>query len=502
MRRLLQTLALALLVLAPAAQATWSIVAVDRRTGEVIVAGATCVSGIDLDDYLPVIVVGKGVGAVQFFPDGNAVNRNAIRDVFLAGGTAAEAFQAVQDAGVTIQNHQYGICAMSGAPLTFSGNQCWFAYSGRAGEVGDLAYAVQGNSLSCNEVVLMAEAAFKQTQGDLGTRVMAAMEAAALLGGDGRCSCNDFTPNACGCSPPNSQTTATTGFLVWSRLGDVDGSCTPAQGCVNGSYFAKLSVQANSSLVGFLRASYDAWRAGQAGRPDHLNSRVLVPDQRLRANGTDSTTVTLELVDIEGVPLVTGGAQLSLVPVVPGVDPFDLGAVTDHGDGTYSLELTSNGQVGRGAYEVWVDDGAGAVRLFPDLFVEADALAPLHLSRWEVRASEGGVVRARLDLPAEAGRPYQVLASTAGTSPGVAVGGVLVPLNPSRLFGLTLQGGLPWLPGGAGTLDAAGGAEAQFLLDPAVAVHLVGTRIQVAALLADQGSGAAVVGPASFRVNP
>lgn len=502
MRRLLQHLVLALLVLAPAAQATWSIVAVDRRTGEVIVAGATCVSGIVLDDYLPVIVVGKGGAAVQFFPDGNAVNRNAIRGVLLAGGTAQEAFQAVQNAGVAIQNHQYGICAMTGAPLTFSGNQCWFAYSGRAGDEGDLAYAVQGNSLSCNEVVLMAEAAFKSTPGDLGTRVMAAMEAAALYGGDGRCSCDDFQPNSCGCSPPSAQTTATTGFLVWSRLGDQDGTCTPAQGCVNGSYFCKVSVQANSNLVGFLRTSYEAWRAGRVGRPDHLRSRIHASDQRLRANGADSTSVVVELVDIEGTPLAAGGAQLSLVPAVGGVDPFAVGPVTDHGDGTYSFDLTSNGQVGRGAYEVWVDDGVQPVRLFPDLFVEADPPAPLHLSRWEVRASEGGTVRVQLDLPGQGGRPYQVLATTAGTSPGVSLGGVLVPLNPSRLLGLTLQGGQAWLPGGAGTLDALGIAEAQLLLDPAVAVHLVGTRVHVAALLGDQGAGAQVLGPVDFRVNP
>ena len=502
MRRLLQHLVLALLVLAPAAQATWSIVAVDRRTGEVIVAGATCVSGIDLDDYLPVIVVGKGGAAVQFFPDGNAVNRNAIRDVFLLGGTPAEAFQAVIDAGVPIQNHQYGICGVNGAPVTFSGNQCWFAYSGRAGDEGDLAYAVQGNSLSCNEVVLEAEAAFKSTPGDLGTRVMAAMEAAALYGGDGRCSCNDFQPNACGCSPPGAQTTATTGFLVWSRLGDLDGTCTPAQGCVTGSYFCKVSVQANSNLVGALRTSYESWRAGRAARPDQLRSRVLTADQRLRANGSDSTTVSIELVDIEGAPLSSGGAQVSLVPLVASVDPFDVGPMTDHGDGTYSFDLTSNGQVGRGAYEVWVDDGVHPVRLFPDLFVEADPPAPLHLSRWDVRASTGATVRARLDLPADAGRPYQVLATTAGTSPGLVLGGVLVPLNGSRLLGLTLRGGLPWLPGGSGSLDAQGGAEASFLLDPAVAVHLVGTRIHVAALLGDQGVGADVVGPVSFRVNP
>ena len=47
------------------AQATWSIVVVDRDTGEVAVAGATCIPDIFLKGRIGVIVVGKGGGAGQ-----------------------------------------------------------------------------------------------------------------------------------------------------------------------------------------------------------------------------------------------------------------------------------------------------------------------------------------------------------------------------------------------------------------------------------------------------
>lgn len=490
--------------LVPSALATWSIVAVDRRTGEVIIAGATCVSGIALEEYLPVIVVGKGGGAVQFFPDGNAVNRNAIRAVFEAGGTAQEAFQAIVNAGVPIGNHQYGICGISGAPLTYSGNQCWFAYTGRAEEEGDVAFAIQGNSMTCNMAVLEAVEVMRNTPGDLGTRVMAAMEMTASMGGDGRCSCDQFNPNSCGCTPPGAQTSALTGFLVWSRLGDLDGTCTPQAGCVNGDYFSKLSVNANSNLVAFLRADYDAWRAGLAGRPDHLNSRLLLTDQRLRANGTDETVVTLELVDIEGVPLVTGGASISIEAVVPSEDPVDLVGVLDHGDGTYDLTLRSNGQVARGQYAVTVEDGVRPVRLFPELFLETEAPGPLFLSRWEVRASQGGgQVEVHLDQSGGAGRLYRVLATTSGIQPGSVLGGVQVPLNPSRLLALTWAGNTSGFASGlVGALDSAGQASGVFDLHPAVASALAGTRVHVAAVLADQGAGVTVLGPRPFRVNP
>ena len=53
--------ALATLSALPAG-ATWSIVAADVETQEIVVASATCLTGFDLKAWLPAIVVGKGGG--------------------------------------------------------------------------------------------------------------------------------------------------------------------------------------------------------------------------------------------------------------------------------------------------------------------------------------------------------------------------------------------------------------------------------------------------------
>ena len=59
------------------------------------------------------------------------------------------------------------------------------------GHQGSLKYAIQGNVLTGALVIHQAEQALRTTQGDLSQRLMAAMHAARLAGGDGRCSCNE-----------------------------------------------------------------------------------------------------------------------------------------------------------------------------------------------------------------------------------------------------------------------------------------------------------------------
>ena len=66
MRKLFVLVAL-ILALPSSAFATWSVIAVDRETGRVVIASATCVNGDDM--FLPgvqaVVVPGKGVAACQ-----------------------------------------------------------------------------------------------------------------------------------------------------------------------------------------------------------------------------------------------------------------------------------------------------------------------------------------------------------------------------------------------------------------------------------------------------
>src|SRR5262245_14184831 len=89
LRRLL-ALALGLALLAAPALATWSIVVVDTRTGEVCVASATCLANLNLKLFLPVIVPGVGCGASQAQLDITGASRLVMWDGLHNGLTPDE----------------------------------------------------------------------------------------------------------------------------------------------------------------------------------------------------------------------------------------------------------------------------------------------------------------------------------------------------------------------------------------------------------------------------
>src|ERR1041385_8359493 len=73
-------LLLALCALPTSAFATWSVIAVDRSTGRVVIASATCVD--QGDDFLKgvqaVVVPGKGVAACQAAVDNTHTNQTLV----------------------------------------------------------------------------------------------------------------------------------------------------------------------------------------------------------------------------------------------------------------------------------------------------------------------------------------------------------------------------------------------------------------------------------------
>ena len=89
LHRLFRTLAAVTLLAAPSL-ATWSIVVVNTRTGEVCVASATCISGFDLKPNLALIRVGVGGAAAQSVVDQGAVNRMRIWQAMTEGRSPEE----------------------------------------------------------------------------------------------------------------------------------------------------------------------------------------------------------------------------------------------------------------------------------------------------------------------------------------------------------------------------------------------------------------------------
>lgn len=493
------------LALALPAQATWGIVLINHTTREVGVACATCIQDIDLIPRLPAVRPGLGVGNVQAWWDTDGSRRQTMWDGFGQKKTP----QAVLDDLRQLSGHfryQFGIATFAGEPVSYTGTTAGAGVCNVAGSSGPWSWAIQGNVITGEPVCLEAEQAILNTQGDLAARLMAAMEAARQMGGDGRCSCSQTDPDGCGSPPPSFTKTAHTAFLIVARVGDEEGTCTTSSGCADGDYYLKRKAVGDWNDIDpvlELGSKVAKWRQNQSGKPDHVLSTKTADRQRIVADGASRATFTVELRDIDDVPVGHGGATLTVVPRDTQNPTAVPGAVTDHGDGTYTFDLIATDTPGRGAWDVWVDfKGGKPRRLWPGITMETVPLADLHCGFYDYEGGSG------LDVPfeinrdaAEAGRPYHLLGTLAGTSPGFVFDGVHVPLNRDPFFEDTwFQPGPPGFPGSKGALDADGRAEASLVLDPNTSAALVGERFHFTALLG--GSTSEVTSVVTFPVIP
>lgn len=483
MQRML-AIVLALVWLVAPARATWSIVVVNTATGEVAVGTATCLSGFDIQVAVPLIVVGKGGGAAQSAIDTGAVARTLMWNGLHAGSAPADILASVLATVQAPQARQYGIVDMAHAPVTFTGTGAGIAKHGLANSNGTLRYAIQGNVLVGNAVVTAARDALLSTPGDLSQKLMAAMEAARALGGDGRCSCSVSQPTSCGVPPPGFTKSAHTGTVLVARIGDVDGNCTGALGCVTGSYYLDLNfpgTSADPDPVLVLQQQYALWRAGLAGRPDHILSSKSAAAGALPADGRTQTLVTVKLIDVEGLPLAAGGASLGVTPLAGLVT---VGAVSDLGNGSYTFAVTAGTTSGLEQLSIVASDGTVSATLHPPLALALDPPSTLHAGQAALPAGGGGSVPFTIDYGAgAAGAAYLLLGGVSGTAPGVPLGGGLLPLNIDAVTHLILgAAGPPLLPGFVGALDGNGRALASFSAPSGLLSAAVGLRFDFAAV--------------------
>jgi uncharacterized Ntn-hydrolase superfamily protein len=261
-------LAAALILLPSTASATWSIIAVDTRSGLVVIASATCVTAEGLrtrgglKGIQAVIVPGVGVAAAQAGVDRTRANQTLIFEQ-LRAGTDPDEILRMLSADESFQRRQFGIVDLHGRMAGFSGTGNGFAALAVQSEVRDqgIYFAVQGNILESDAVVLDAVAAFLAEDGTVVDRVMAGMEAADRAGGDSRCSCRtDPVPETeAGCR----HRTAHVAYVAAAKSEDPIGS-----GHSDGQYSLFIDVddentrpEESSNPVETLRMRYDAWKA-------------------------------------------------------------------------------------------------------------------------------------------------------------------------------------------------------------------------------------------------
>ena len=257
--------------------------------------------------------------------------------------------------------------------------------------------------------------------------------------------------------------------MILARIGDQDGTCADPGGCATGSYYMRLNVTGTPpglDPVFVLEDLFQAWRTSWKGRPDHIRSEVKVDPPVLGAPG-GVATMKLKLIDWQGVPLTQGGATVTVTKESGPDGVVSVGAPVDHGDGTYSVPLAATGE-GSVAMRVVVDDGQGPVTLFPFTQVSTAKQAALAASVTSISTASGGVIPFSVDAgPGLAGRPYLLLASASGTSPGIQIGDLLVPLVADPVVGWSygLCNSLV-LQNTCGVLDARGAAPMSASLAP------------------------------------
>ncbi|MGH7462840.1 MAG: DUF1028 domain-containing protein, partial [Longimicrobiales bacterium] len=229
-RLLRTTIALLALLAVPApALATWSVVAVDRATGRIVIASATCVSQANLErfpakglmDVQAIILPGFGVAAAQAGVDRTRANQMLIYQE-LKKGTHPSAVIQLLMADPAIQSRQFGMVDLQGRFAGFSGARNGAASLDVQGQIPgtEIFYSIQGNILKGNAVVQNAVRALETTNGTITDRVIAAMEAADAAGGDSRCTCTTRpVPSA-----PCTTRSAHVAYLVAADKSDAEGT--------------------------------------------------------------------------------------------------------------------------------------------------------------------------------------------------------------------------------------------------------------------------------------
>lgn len=272
-RRLLAGLLLAFFV--PAwLSATWSVVAVDTRTGQVIVASATCVAQArfagfpakGLMDIQAIVAPGVGAAAAQAGVDRTRANQRLIH-AELKNETPPEEIVAMLATDPDFERRQFAIVDMHGRSAGHSGSENGAASLVVAGSVpgAGIAFSVQGNILASDDVVHEAVAAFKTQGGTMADRVMAAMEAADAQGGDRRCTCEtEPLPDAVPCDGKTSHVA----YLLVANPDDTEGASFNDG---DWSLFIDVTDQniqpdENANPVRTLRMRYDQWKAEAASQ--------------------------------------------------------------------------------------------------------------------------------------------------------------------------------------------------------------------------------------------
>ena len=209
------------------ALATWSVIAVDRSTGRVVIASATCVDRDDefLIGVQAVVVPGKGVAACQAAVDNTHANQMLVFSELQKGTDPKQIIETAEQGSrvpeppvrhrrsagtrrrplgarptATSRRTSTARCRAPRSSIRFRATSC-------------------GRARSCRTRCRRSSRA----NGAITDRVMAAMEAADGSGGDSRCTCPPWPTDGTKPKIPCDEKTAHVAYILMAEKSDTNG---------------------------------------------------------------------------------------------------------------------------------------------------------------------------------------------------------------------------------------------------------------------------------------
>ena len=265
----------AVLIVPSTAFATWSVLAVDRATGRVVIAAASCVDTTDeaMKTAIAVVVPGKGVAVCQAAADGTHQNQMLVFEELQKGTEPRDIIERLST-DPSFQSRQFGILDLQGRAAGHTGLANGYVAQHMSGQVAgtEIFYSIQANIMRPGLVVPNAVQAFINARGAITDRVMAAMEAADGSGGDSRCTCPPWPVDGSVPPIPCDGRTSHVAFILMAEKSDRNGDSHH-----NGEYAMYITVSQpgankgpqqikkgeNLNPIKTLRMRYDAWRKSQ-----------------------------------------------------------------------------------------------------------------------------------------------------------------------------------------------------------------------------------------------
>ena len=241
MRQIPLLLFLLILATPSRALATWSVIAVDRSTGRVVIASATCVDRDDefLKGVQAVVVPGKGVAACQAAVDNTHQNQMLVFQE-LQKGTDPKAIIEMLSKDPAFQSAAVRHPRSAGTPrrpLRPDQRLRVAGHPGAGARHGNLLFDPGQHPAPRSGGAERRAGVSSKTSGAITDRVMAAMEAADGSGGDSRCTCPPWPTDGSKPAIPCDEKTAHVAYILMAEKGDTNGDSHN-----NGKYTMYITV--------------------------------------------------------------------------------------------------------------------------------------------------------------------------------------------------------------------------------------------------------------------